>query len=237
MSQSNQTAVVLLGKTGVGKSAIGNLLIGQEYFPSTISAGSVTRHSQAGIATLQGGQELLVIDTPGSFDTVLSKQEVAMEQSRCITLAPYGIRAFILVLKLDERFTAQEANVITDLLNLFGDEVCNHAILVLASHDPVPDNTMRQFLDETSGLNPAMSKLIASAQQRKMVLNPWNASTRKEERYKLLMAIFQLTANYTSNFFQQAQQELTNRLHLQQVAESDRRREIQDAIRRAVVAE
>uniref|UniRef100_A0A8K9XDM2 AIG1-type G domain-containing protein n=1 Tax=Oncorhynchus mykiss TaxID=8022 RepID=A0A8K9XDM2_ONCMY len=62
--------IVLLGRSGVGKSASGNNILDlrvSEQFKSDCGFGSVTTHSEAKTATV-AGREVTVIDTPGLSD-------------------------------------------------------------------------------------------------------------------------------------------------------------------------
>lgn len=57
--------IVLVGRTGNGKSATGNSIIGRKVFKSKASSSGVTSTSELQTTMLNDGQVINVIDTPG----------------------------------------------------------------------------------------------------------------------------------------------------------------------------
>ncbi|XP_061079448.1 GTPase IMAP family member 4-like [Conger conger] len=141
--------MVLIGKSGAGKSASGNTILERKAFKSEFSPGSVTRSSESSNKETDRGR-ITVIDTPGIFDTSMPEEEVKREIERCITLSVPGPHAFLLVIRLG-RFTQEERNAVRWIQEKFREEASRYTMVLFTGGDQL-DKPVWEFLSYSRDL-------------------------------------------------------------------------------------
>ncbi|MCL7028606.1 hypothetical protein MKW94_002496, partial [Papaver nudicaule] len=148
MASGEAITLLLFGRVGRGKSAVGNSIIGKKAFASRASASDVTTECQMETATLDDGQVVNVIDTPGIFKSSKgADQRLVDETLRSInTLAKDGIHGFIFVCSIRTRFSAEEDRIVESLKLIFGEKILDHVIIVFTGGDDLEDMTFPEYL-------------------------------------------------------------------------------------------
>ncbi|KAL7374478.1 hypothetical protein ABVT39_001455 [Epinephelus coioides] len=205
--------VVILGKTGAGKSSLANTIFGEKPFKVDDTANSGTTVCQAETRSVNG-RNITLVDTPGFFDTDRPEEELKREIVRCITECAPGPHAFLIVLKV-EKFTEQEQDVINKIHQYFSEEVFKYATVVFTYGDQLKGQTIEKFVCQ----NKSLSDLVKKCGGRCHVIdnNYWKNSQQDEYRAnkyqvkELLKTIDELTeANkgrcYTNQMLQVVQE-------------------------------
>ncbi|RUP50622.1 AIG1 family-domain-containing protein [Jimgerdemannia flammicorona] len=125
-------AILIVGKTGAGKSTLGNILIGQPAyegpFKTSNSFDSVSQECET-FGMFMADRHLNVVDTPGIFDTERPDEVTLAKIGEVVQLCSYGIQAIIFVLEAG-RFTAEQEEVVRKITEYFGPESLGHTIVV-----------------------------------------------------------------------------------------------------------
>ncbi|KAA0721771.1 GTPase IMAP family member 4 [Triplophysa tibetana] len=122
-TNSSDLRIVLLGKTGVEKSSVGNMILGREAF-----------QENSGVSEIQRGRvedrNISVIDTPGFFNPQLTDEDLQNEMMKSLSLSHPGPHVFLLIVRPDAFRECYVDMIVQKTQENFGAQVLKFTIVL-----------------------------------------------------------------------------------------------------------
>lgn len=180
--------IALFGNRGTGKSSSANTILGRDWFRVNSFPRAVTQTSERKIAEMDG-KKVLIIDTPGLFDSCLSEEHLQDQMENCACMSDPGLHAFLLVVRLDVGFSEKERNIMKYIQRTFGKDASHYAIVLLTHADHLNNEPLDEFIMESKDLQT----LIKSCEGRFHAFNNQDSGDRHQVT-ELLRKIEQMMA-------------------------------------------
>ncbi|XP_063055987.1 GTPase IMAP family member 7-like [Engraulis encrasicolus] len=145
-TEQHELLIVVLGEHQSGKTSVIDRLLGldESSLPRKRTLFFKRREGQA------GGRKVVMVDTPGwwrSYPLMDMAEIMKLKLVLSLPRPPCGPHAFLLTIVIDESFDEKNRKSVEEHLELFGDSVWEHTIVMFTRGESLEGKTIEQHIE------------------------------------------------------------------------------------------
>lgn len=224
---NDEIRIVLVGKTGTGKSSFGNIILNHEEFKAECQVLAVTDKASFGTRVIDD-KKLIVVDTPGMLDNHRNREEMKNEIIRSVGLSFPGPHAVLYVMRIGDRLTDDDHHCIRIFTDMFGEHIFEFVIVVFTKANDLEGKPLTGYFQKAP---EPFQKLLNKCSNRMLAIDKKGTNSEKNEAVDNLLGMI-YTMNdgqkyYSDSMLKSAQVAFMSRVDENDGQVNNVRREIQ----------
>ncbi|XP_025082573.1 GTPase IMAP family member 8-like isoform X2 [Pomacea canaliculata] len=177
--------ILIIGKTGNGKSSIANALLGQQKFAVGSTMASTTLQVQSE-QTERDNCLWTVVDTPDPVNSELDTKQLKEEIQKWKQMTAPFPSAILLAVRCDVRYTAEEYDIYKKIKNAWADKSFLDNLIIVFTFG---DRQDKDLAEELKTVCPELKNVLRDSNNNYVLFNNTASEEAMEEQVKKLISI------------------------------------------------